>query len=120
MERTNDGNHDNGIHLANNLQQGGIRRIGQEQFLVVEQLRETEKVAVLLVDLLVVLALWVGTNRRIAEYRYAQVLHDVSRLEVLGVEQLLLRIDIDAPAKVPVEPLPIRMVRVRQIGDGLS
>ena len=77
--------HNNRIHLADDLQQGSIRRIGQKKFLVVEHLRETKKVAVFLIDFLVVLALRIGADRRIAEYRYAQVLHDIRRLEVLGV-----------------------------------
>ena len=77
--------HNNRIHLADDLQQGSIRRIGQKKFLVVEHLREAKKVAVFLIDFLVVLALRIGADRRIAEYRYAQVLHDIRRLEVLGV-----------------------------------
>ena len=76
---------DNRIHLADDLQQRGIRRIGQKKFLVVEHLREAKKIAVFLVDFLVVLAFRIGANRRIAEYRYAHVLHDIRRLEVLGV-----------------------------------
>ena len=112
-------NHDHRIHLPDDLHERRFGRVCQQQLAVVEVFRERDEVPVLLVDLLVVLLRGIGADGCVAEHAHAQVLHHVRRLEVLGIQQLFLRIDVHRPAEVAVQPLPVRMIRIRQIGDRL-
>ena len=112
-------NHDHRIHLPDDLHERRFGRVCQQQLAVVEVFRERDEVPVLLVDLLVVLLRGIGADGCVAEHAHAQILHHVRRLEVLGIQQLFLRIDVHRPAEVAVQSLSVRMIRIRQIGNRL-